>query len=50
MSRFTQKPDDQPEPPQPAVSRRVMLIASRPRKSWSNLTVRPYPMSYGVTY
>jgi peptidoglycan-N-acetylglucosamine deacetylase len=28
MSRFTQKPDDQREPQQPAVSRRVMLIAS----------------------
>jgi peptidoglycan-N-acetylglucosamine deacetylase len=28
MSRFTQKPDDQPELQQPAVSRRVMLIAS----------------------
>jgi peptidoglycan/xylan/chitin deacetylase (PgdA/CDA1 family) len=28
MSRFSQKPDDQREPQQPAVSRRVMLIAS----------------------
>src|ERR1700744_791720 len=28
MSRYSQKPDDQREPPQPAVSRRVMLIAS----------------------
>jgi peptidoglycan-N-acetylglucosamine deacetylase len=28
MGRYSQKPDDQREPPQPAVSRRVMLIAS----------------------